>query len=70
MKYIQSLVAVGYFQGELESSENWNRRENKAAEMFVEVRREECVYFTPLFRLLTNVGYATVTRAAKRLQRR
>lgn len=44
-KYIQNLVSSGYFKGEIEGSQLWNSLEDKAAEVFVEARREECVAF-------------------------
>jgi hypothetical protein len=39
--YITSLRAVGYFQDEVEGSQAWNMRENKAAMVFIESRRDE-----------------------------
>ncbi|KAF5377517.1 hypothetical protein D9615_005134 [Tricholomella constricta] len=39
--YIQNLVSADYFRGEIEGSELWNILENKAADMFVEVRQAD-----------------------------
>lgn len=38
------LVAIGYFRDEVEGSQLWNELENKAADTYVETRREEYVY--------------------------
>ncbi|KAG1773045.1 SGT1-domain-containing protein [Suillus occidentalis] len=39
--YITNLVSSGYFRGEVEDSQLWNELENKAADMFIQVRRED-----------------------------
>ncbi|TFK57504.1 SGT1-domain-containing protein [Heliocybe sulcata] len=41
VKYIQSLVSAGYFKGEQEGSWLWNELESKAANAFVDARRED-----------------------------
>ncbi|RDB28943.1 Protein ecdysoneless [Hypsizygus marmoreus] len=41
IKYIQNLVSADYFRGEIEGSELWKVFESKAADIFVEVRRED-----------------------------
>ncbi|KAF8975522.1 SGT1 protein-domain-containing protein [Cyathus striatus] len=40
-KYIQNLTSAGYFRGEVQDSGLWNELENKAASMFIDVRRED-----------------------------
>ncbi|ETW87564.1 hypothetical protein HETIRDRAFT_469700 [Heterobasidion irregulare TC 32-1] len=40
-KYIQSLVFAGYFQGELEGSQLWTSLEDKAAQIFLQTRRQD-----------------------------
>ena len=42
-KYIENLRSSGYFRSELEGSRLWTELEDKAAEAFVEVRRDEYV---------------------------
>lgn len=39
--YITNLVSTGYFRGEVEGSQLWNELENKAADMFIQVRQED-----------------------------
>ncbi|KAF8845344.1 SGT1-domain-containing protein [Paxillus ammoniavirescens] len=39
--YLTRLVTVGYFRNEVEGSQLWNELENKAAHVYVEVRRED-----------------------------
>lgn len=39
--YITNLVSSGYFRGEVEDSQLWNELESKAADMFIQVRRED-----------------------------
>ncbi|KAF8213416.1 SGT1 protein-domain-containing protein [Mycena galopus ATCC 62051] len=41
IKYIQNLVSVDYFRGEIEGSQLWNKFEDKAAEMFLATQRED-----------------------------
>ncbi|KAJ7596676.1 SGT1 protein-domain-containing protein [Mycena floridula] len=41
VKYIENLVAAGYFRGEVEGSKLWVSLEEKAATTFVEARRED-----------------------------
>jgi hypothetical protein len=41
--YIASLRTVGYFQEKVEGSQAWNAREDKAASVFIESRRDEWV---------------------------
>ncbi|PBL00901.1 SGT1-domain-containing protein [Armillaria gallica] len=41
VKYIQNLVSAGYFRSELEGSQLWNSLEDKAAEIFVDVRKQD-----------------------------
>jgi hypothetical protein len=41
--YLTRLVTAGYFRDEVEGSQLWNELENKAANVYVEVRREEYV---------------------------
>ncbi|KAK0465270.1 SGT1 protein-domain-containing protein [Desarmillaria tabescens] len=41
VKYIQNLVSAGYFRGEPEGSQLWNSLEDKAAEIFVDVRKQD-----------------------------
>ncbi|KAG6910578.1 hypothetical protein DXG01_009529 [Tephrocybe rancida] len=41
IKYIQNLRSADYFRGEIEGSELWRSLESKAANMFVEVRKED-----------------------------
>ncbi|KAG6866852.1 hypothetical protein C0991_008788 [Blastosporella zonata] len=41
IKYIQNLRSADYFRGEIEGSELWRSLEGKAANMFVEVRKED-----------------------------
>ncbi|PPQ69622.1 hypothetical protein CVT25_013705 [Psilocybe cyanescens] len=38
-KYIENLLSVNYFKGQVQGSELWNSLENKAAAIFVEVHR-------------------------------
>jgi hypothetical protein len=45
VKYIQNLTSAGYFKAELEGSQLWNILEDKAAAIFVDVRREELVSY-------------------------
>ncbi|EGO02725.1 hypothetical protein SERLA73DRAFT_70211 [Serpula lacrymans var. lacrymans S7.3] len=40
VKYIQSLVSLGYFRGELEGSQLWNELEDKAVANFLEFSKE------------------------------
>ncbi|KAG9314597.1 SGT1 protein-domain-containing protein [Chiua virens] len=53
--YLTHLVTVGYFRGEVEGSELWNELENKAADTFVEARREDDMS-RPSFAALFNVA--------------
>ncbi|KAK0198551.1 SGT1 protein-domain-containing protein [Armillaria mellea] len=41
VKYIQNLVSAGYFRSELDGSKLWNSLEDKAAEIFVDVRKPD-----------------------------
>ncbi|KAK0473266.1 SGT1 protein-domain-containing protein [Armillaria novae-zelandiae] len=41
VKYVQNLVSAGYFRSELEGSQLWNSLEDKAAEIFVDVRKQD-----------------------------
>ncbi|KAJ7275372.1 SGT1 protein-domain-containing protein [Mycena haematopus] len=41
MKYIQNLVSIDYFRGEIEGSQLWNMLEDKAAETFLATQRED-----------------------------
>ncbi|KAF8078293.1 SGT1 protein-domain-containing protein [Lyophyllum atratum] len=41
IKYIENLVSADYFRGEIEGSELWSALEGKAADIFVEARRED-----------------------------
>ncbi|KAG6817605.1 hypothetical protein H0H87_006233 [Tephrocybe sp. NHM501043] len=41
IKYIQNLLAADYFRGEIEDSELWRSLEGRAADIFVEVRKED-----------------------------
>ncbi|KAF7339752.1 SGT1-domain-containing protein [Mycena sanguinolenta] len=41
IKYIQNLVSVDYFRGEIEGSQLWNKLEDKAAETFLATQRED-----------------------------
>ncbi|KAK0208455.1 SGT1 protein-domain-containing protein [Desarmillaria ectypa] len=41
VKYIQNLMSAGYFRGELEGSQLWNSLEDRAAEIFVDVRKQD-----------------------------
>jgi hypothetical protein len=43
IKYIQNLVSADYFKGEMEGSAFWKAYESRAADIFVETRREEYV---------------------------
>lgn len=43
IKYIQNLVSADYFKGEIEGSALWKTYESRAADIFVETRREEYV---------------------------
>lgn len=43
IKYIQNLVSADYFKGEMEGSALWKVYETRAADIFVETRREEYV---------------------------
>jgi hypothetical protein len=40
-QYIRDLVSVNYFRGEREGSQTWRTLEDKAADLFLEVRRVE-----------------------------
>ncbi|KAJ3750022.1 SGT1 protein-domain-containing protein [Lentinula detonsa] len=40
-KYIENLSAAGYFKGELQGSQLWTHLEDKAAEIFVNTRRDD-----------------------------
>ncbi|KAF9519811.1 hypothetical protein BS47DRAFT_997720 [Hydnum rufescens UP504] len=40
-KYIKSLSKVGYFEGELEGSQRWRSLETRAAQAWVDMRRED-----------------------------
>jgi hypothetical protein len=40
-KYIDSLKTAGYFKGEIEGSELWNKLDNRAASVFIESRQDE-----------------------------
>jgi hypothetical protein len=42
--YLTRLVTIGYFREEIEGSQVWNELENKAADIYVEIRREEYVH--------------------------
>ena len=42
--YLTRLVTIGYFRDEIEGSQAWNELENKAADIYVEIRREEYVH--------------------------
>ena len=42
-EYILKLASSGYFKGELEGSQLWSELEPKAAEVFVNTRRNEWV---------------------------
>jgi hypothetical protein len=46
VKYIQNLSTANYFKGEREGSQLWSTLEDKAAALFVEVRREEYAKFS------------------------
>ncbi|KAG7450218.1 uncharacterized protein BT62DRAFT_1072326 [Guyanagaster necrorhizus] len=41
IKYIKNLVSAGYFRGELDGSQLWNSLEEKAVEIFVDVRKPD-----------------------------
>ncbi|KAJ6519496.1 SGT1 protein-domain-containing protein [Mycena sanguinolenta] len=41
IKYIQNLVSVDYFRGEIEGSQLWHKLEDKAAETFLASQRED-----------------------------
>ncbi|KAG6869161.1 hypothetical protein C0993_012260 [Termitomyces sp. T159_Od127] len=40
-KYVQTLRSVNYFRGEIEGSELWRSLEDRAANMFIEIRKED-----------------------------
>ncbi|KAH7915115.1 SGT1-domain-containing protein [Hygrophoropsis aurantiaca] len=61
--YIKNLISAGYFKGEVEGSQLWGELESKAANAFVEVRREEQVLSFPWPRLrLTSVIHSDASR--------
>lgn len=41
--YLTRLVTTGYFRNEIEGSQLWSELENKAADAYVEIRRQEYV---------------------------
>ncbi|KAF7339943.1 Protein ecdysoneless [Mycena venus] len=41
IKYIQNLMSVDYFRGEIEGSQLWSKLEDKAAETFLATQRED-----------------------------
>ncbi|KAI0076274.1 SGT1-domain-containing protein [Panus rudis PR-1116 ss-1] len=56
-RYIQNLKSMGYFRDEKEGSQLWNELEDKAANMFIEVRRDEDAA-RPLFAAEVNTAIA------------
>ncbi|KAH7927363.1 SGT1-domain-containing protein [Leucogyrophana mollusca] len=56
--YIQNLVSAGYFRGEVEGSKLWGELESKAADIFVEVRREDDAS-RPSFAALVNAAISS-----------
>lgn len=40
-KYIENLASADYFKGEVAGSALWSILESKAADIFIDVRREE-----------------------------
>ncbi|KAH0590386.1 hypothetical protein H2248_000555 [Termitomyces sp. 'cryptogamus'] len=60
-KYIQNLHSVNYFKGEIEGSELWRSLENKAATMFVEVRKEDDAT-RPSFAFQVNAALSNSTK--------
>ena len=72
-QYIQRLVSVGYFKGELEGSQLWTTLENQAASAFVAARRDEYVlpcqlvcfaYADPFTSDASRPSFATAAQAA------
>ncbi|KAH0838529.1 SGT1 protein-domain-containing protein [Lanmaoa asiatica] len=61
--YLTRLVTIGYFRDEVEGSQVWNELENKAADIYVEVRREDNIS-RPSFATLFN---AALSRAPETL---
>ncbi|KAL5495628.1 hypothetical protein ACEPAI_1091 [Sanghuangporus weigelae] len=57
VEYIQKLKSNGYFRGELEGSLLWNELEDRAAEVFVNSRRDENAT-RPSFAILVNNAIA------------
>ncbi|KAF8559346.1 SGT1-domain-containing protein [Imleria badia] len=53
--YLTRLVTIGYFRDEIEGSQVWNELENKAADIYVEIRREDDVS-RPSFAALFNTA--------------
>ncbi|KIK71348.1 hypothetical protein GYMLUDRAFT_147777 [Collybiopsis luxurians FD-317 M1] len=51
--YIQNLITTGYFRGEMQGSQLWNQLEDKAADIFVNTRKEESS-MRPSFAALVN----------------
>jgi hypothetical protein len=56
--YITNLVSTGYFRGEVEDSQLWNELENKAADVFIQVRQEDDAT-RPSFAALFNSALST-----------
>ena len=72
-QYIQRLVSIGYFKGELEGSQLWTTLENQAASAFVAARRDEYVlpcqpvcfaYAEPFTSDASRPSFATAAQAA------
>ncbi|KAF5384722.1 hypothetical protein D9757_006218 [Collybiopsis confluens] len=57
--YIQNLSNTGYFKGEIQGSQLWNRLEDKAVDIFVNTRKEESSA-RPSFTTLVNSAISLV----------
>ncbi|KAG6381423.1 SGT1 protein-domain-containing protein [Boletus reticuloceps] len=61
--YLTRLVTIGYFRDEIEGSQMWNELENKAADIYIETRRQDDMS-RPSFAALFN---AALSRAPETL---
>ncbi|KAJ3822271.1 SGT1 protein-domain-containing protein [Lentinula raphanica] len=59
-KYIENLLSTGYFKGEMQGSQLWTQLETKAADMFVNVRKDESSA-RPSFTMLVNSAISQVS---------
>lgn len=57
--YLTRLVTIGYFRNEIEGSQLWNELENKAADAYVEIRRQEYVHVLRVVRWLIKSFFAS-----------